>query len=288
MKMLGVIANCQKAHAAEVLLRLAVKARTEGIHLVADEATAALLGNGSTPSLAEHVDKIDALMVLGGDGTLLRAVRELHGRDKLIIGVNLGGLGFLTSVAANDIERAVECFARNTFSFSERSLIEAKVIRKGQVIASTRALNDIVLRSVGARVTALTMSVGNEEVSCFVGDGLIIATPTGSTGHSLSAGGPIVLPQARVLLISLICPHTLSTRPLVIPDDAGITITVAKSIEDIVVAIDGYVLATIHPDDVVEIQRSSSGVRLIHLPGYSYFSVLRHKLHWRGSSIDVP
>jgi NAD+ kinase len=129
------------------------------------------------------------------------------------------------------------------------------------------------------------LQVDGEEVSAYVADGLIVSTPTGSTGHSLSAGGPILLPESRALVVNFICPHTLSTRPLVIPDGKRIAVIVAKNADDVLLAVDGQVSEPLRTGDRVEVWRSPRQARLIHLPDFSYFSVLRHKLHWRGSSL---
>ncbi|MDO9541158.1 MAG: NAD(+)/NADH kinase, partial [Kiritimatiellia bacterium] len=157
--------------------------------------------------------------------------------------------------------------------------------RSAREICRHRALNDIAIdRGASLRVVTLNMAIENDEVSSFVCDGLIVSTPTGSTGHSLSAGGPILHPESTVFVITPICPHTLSTRPLVIPDNKLITVEVAGNAGDLMLSIDGQISEPLKTADRIEIRRSAAWVNFARLPDYSYFSVLRHKLHWRGST----
>ena len=284
MKTLGVIANPVKEQAGRVLARLAARAATAGITLVPDTATAALMGRMPDPAGAA-MDRVDAIMVLGGDGTLLRAVQSLHGRDVPVIGVNLGGLGFMTSVAESELERAVDCLARDEFGVSRRAMLECCVASDEVGAGPFRALNDVVMTSMQSRVATLRMQVDGQPVGDFVCDGLVLSTPTGSTGHSLSAGGPLLMPEARALVVSLICPHTLSTRPLVLPDDVTIEVSVAATAGGIFLTADGQVGQSLAAGDRVVVRRDPRDVRFIHLPGYSYFGVLRQKLHWRGSNV---
>jgi len=285
MKTLGVVANCEKPRAAEVLKRLQEAARRGGLELLPEEATCKLMGVPSPGHWNGLLSRVEALLVLGGDGTMLRAVRELEGREMPLMGVNLGSLGFLTSVTEDRLERAVDCLASGDYCTSERTLIECRTVRQGQIVEHHKVLNDIVITAIRPRVATLRMAVNGEEVGDFVCDGLIVSTPTGSTGHSLSAGGPVLLPKARVFVVSLICPHTLSTRPLVVPDDARIEIWMAGRSSGATLAADGQVTHPLAPGETVEIEKSPRAVKLIHLPGYSHFAVLRQKLHWRGSNV---
>jgi NAD+ kinase len=215
---------------------------------------------------------------------MLRAVRELAGRDVPVIGVNLGALGFMTSVTEDNLERALDCLVSGDYTTSLRVMLDVEVWRGGRTPAGYRALNEVVLTS-GARVATLRMTVDGQEVGDFVCDGLIVSTPTGSTGHSLSAGGPVILPGARALVVSLICPHTLSTRPLVLPDEAAVEVCVVERAVGAHLSVDGQVGQPLEMGDCVKVRRSAQGVRFIHLPGYNYFAVLRQKLHWRGSNV---
>ncbi|MEI6564155.1 MAG: NAD(+)/NADH kinase [bacterium] len=284
MKYLGVIANCAKEQAPAVLARLCLKASALGLCLRPDAATAKLMGVVSSATLRDVVQQADTVMVLGGDGSMLRAVRELEGRDVPVIGVNLGALGFMTSVTEDHLERALECLVRNQYTTSLRMMLDGVLWRAGVQIGAYRALNDVLV-TCGSRVGTLRMTVDGQEVGDFVCDGMIVSTPTGSTGHSLSAGGPVLLPTAPAVVVSLICPHTLSTRPLVLPNDSLIEIKVVERAVSASLAIDGQVGQPLEIGDVVRISRCPHGVRFIHLPGYDYFAVLRQKLHWRGSNV---
>lgn len=287
MKRIGIFANCDKPSAPDALRRLAARAHAHGDRLVTFDLPAELLPGALQVAAAAFADAIDVLMVLGGDGTLLRAVRQLNGRDVPVLGVNLGSLGFLTSVSQSDAERAYDCLAQDRYTVSRRSLADCVVKRAGAVLGRWQALNDVVLeRAATSRIVTLQVRVDEEEVSLYMADGLIVATPTGSTGHSLSAGGPILHPESRALVLTSICPHTLSSRPLVVPDHRSISVTVIRASGDLLLAVDGQASETLTPDDVVEVHISPACARLVHLPDYSYFSVLRQKLHWRGSTIE--
>lgn len=285
MKTLGVVANVTKDRAKDVLARLETKALAAGLTLLPDADTAALMGRRGPGAGPAFPDQAEAVMVLGGDGTMLRAVRALAGRDLPVIGVNLGALGFMTSVTEGDLERAVDCIARDQVTFSRRVVLQAKVVTAASGEAHYRALNDVVVNTIHSRVVTLRMHVNGQEVGDFVCDGLIISSPTGSTGHSLSAGGPVLMPEASAFVVSLICPHTLSTRPLVLPDDVTIDIVVTRSPGNLFVTADGQQEQLLAQGDRVTVRRDERGVRFMHLPGYSYFGVLRQKLHWRGSNV---
>ena len=170
------------------------------------------------------------LLVLGGDGTILKAIRMLKGREIPLLGINLGRLGFLTSISEEDIERAFKCVADGDFTVSSRAMVDCVIERDGVEKGRYQALNDIVItRGASTRIITLDILINDIEVMSCRTDGIIISTPTGSTGHSLSAGGPILHPDSRVFVISLICPHTLSARPLVIPDDQHVTAIAKES-----------------------------------------------------------
>ena len=286
MKTIGVIANCGKARASNVLALLDKKAAAFQLELLADEATAKLLPSGEATSLGEMFDRVDAVMALGGDGTMLRVVRELDGLDKPVVGVNIGGLGFLTSVAEEQLDLLLECLATDNFVTSSRTVAESVVIRNGKEVSRYHGLNEVLVSSgPSSRAVTLGVSIDGDHVTSYVCDGLIVSTPTGSTGHSLSAGGPILRPETKAFVLSLICPHALSSRPLVVPDSSEIAIVTTGSEGELFLTIDGQVGDPLEPGDCVNVKRSDRVVRVIHLPDYDYFAVLRNKLHWSGSSL---
>jgi NAD+ kinase len=287
MKTVGVLANCLKPHAPEVLRRVARKAAALKMALVAYGDTADHLPEATRLTLEEFAPRIDVLMALGGDGTMLKAVRTLDKNDVPLIGVNLGSLGFMTSVAEEHLEIAMESLAEGNYQVSARTLAECEVRRAGRTRMKTRALNDVVIGwGASARVVVLELSINEEEVTSYMCDGLIISTPTGSTGHSLSAMGPILHPETGAFLVNVICPHALSARTLVIPDDRVIKVTVLSmpDAKNLLLSVDGQSEETFDARDELIVGKSPVPARFIHLPGYSYFNLLRQKLHWRGSS----
>ncbi len=285
MKTLGVIANCGKSRAAAVLARLSAEAADLGLELRASGDTAALLLCTSPEPLADVFAAADAVVVLGGDGTMLMAVRELHGLNKPLIGVNIGSLGFMTSVAEDDLSAALACLRDETFVVSERTVAECVVTHSGGTDQYC-ALNDVVITSgPSSRIATLDVAVGGNSLTSYVCDGLIVSTPTGSTGHSLSAGGPILTPEARAFVISPICPHTLSSRPLVVPDASEISIGLGDQSGQARLSVDGQVGFMLSVRDRVIVRRCEQTVRFLHLPDYDYFEVLRQKLRWRGSNV---
>ncbi|MDD5678517.1 MAG: NAD(+)/NADH kinase [Kiritimatiellae bacterium] len=286
MKPIGIFANGSKPSAADVLCRFAETAKRLGLRLAAEPEAARFLPGVPRLTPGKLIRAISLLMVFGGDGTMLRAVRLLSGKSIPVLGVNLGSLGFLTSVAQQDAGRALECVAARRYTVEGRALVECAVIRAGRIISRYRALNDVVIdRGACYRIVTLDMRIDGEAVSSFMCDGLIVSTPTGSTGHSLAAGGPIMHPGAAAFVVSLICPHTLSSRPLVIPDEKRIIIRVAKSVGDLLLSVDGQIGEKLKPGDEVAIRRSKQKAHFVHLPDYSYFTVLRQKLYWRGSTL---
>ncbi len=286
MKKLGVWANCRKPEAGRVLKRLTEKAAALGMELITCGETAALLPGARLVSTASLAAEIDVLLTLGGDGTVLRAVRVLDGSDKPVLGVNLGSLGFLTSVPLEELESALDALHEENFTMSIRSMVECSAHRRDKRLGIYHALNDVVLGwGDSPRISTLELSVDGEMLSSYACDGLIVSTPTGSTGHSLAAGGPILHPGSPCFVISAICPHTLSNRPLVISDQSTISISVIRTHKKMLLSVDGQEELEIEMGDRLELRRSAQGVRFIHLPGYSYYSVLSQKLNWRGSNV---
>lgn len=229
---------------------------------------------------------VDLLLTLGGDGTLLRGARHVAPYRTPVLGVNLGYLGFLTSVAPAELRLALERVLAGDYWLDRRFTLDARVLHDGQAVGPAyTALNDAVLHKGGfARVVRLAVYVGGEHemVGSYSADGIIVSTPTGSTAYSLSAGGPIVVPTVDCILATPICPHTLAVRPLVVPAAAEIAVEVLTPSEEIILTIDGQEGATLQPGDRVVVRRGDAEVPLVRLPGQSFFSTLRRKLHWGG------
>lgn len=284
MKRIGVIANCGKPDAGAVLRRLEAKSRELGMRLVTCDATAGLLETSEPVAPDRFEASIDVLVALGGDGTVLAAVRQLREAAVPVLGVNLGSLGFLTSVPEDQVEDALTALGRGTCISSQRTMAVCEVSRNGGSLLQTRCLNDIVVGwGESSRVVALSVLINDAKVTTYECDGLIVSTPTGSTGHQLSAGGPIVHPETPAFAINVICPHTLGARPLVVPDDRRIAVEVEYCAKRLILSIDGQEIEHVQQGDRITVVRHPARVRFLHLPGYDYFSVLRHKLGWRGS-----
>lgn len=287
---IGIYVNRNKPAAADTLAALAAQASDLGITLVASDApTARLLPGARRVSPARFGRAVDLLLSLGGDGTVLQAVRLLDGAQAPILGINLGNLGFLTSVPETHAADALHALAKGQYAVSEYPLLEARLFRgKGRnPIARARALNDIVLGwGNSPRATMIEVDVDRQQIASFVCDGLIVATPIGSTGHALSAGGPILHRETPALVIEPICPHTLSNRPLVLPNNRRITLRAAGRSKKLLLSVDGRDNGWIQSGDRLEIAAARQAARFVQLPNYSWFKLVSQKLHWRGSSAD--
>jgi len=227
--------------------------------------------------------EIDLLITFGGDGTLLRGARLVAPRHIPVLGVNLGYLGFLTSVTPSDLQTALDRIFAGEFWLDRRWTLETRVVRQGVAGPAYTALNDAVLHKGGfARVVRLALYMGEhqEEVGTYSADGIILATPTGSTAYSLSAAGPIVVPSVDCILATPICPHTLVVRPLVVPASTVITVEVLSPGEEMILTVDGQDGAALRAGDRLVVRRGEPTVPLVRLPGQSFFSTLRRKLHW--------
>jgi NAD+ kinase len=242
--------------------------------------------------LAEHApgctvyrpDEIDLLVTLGGDGTLLRGARTLRDSTTPLLGINLGRLGFLTSVSCADLEPALQALFDGDYWLDRRSTLDVTVTgAAGTADGTFTALNDVVLHKGGfARVIRLTVHVGPEqhEVGTYTADGIILATPTGSTAYSLSAGGPIVVPTMECIIATPICPHTLVVRPLVLPTETEITVKPLSGVDEVILTVDGQDGAELRPGDQMVVRRGDRSVPIIRFAGQNFFATLRHKLHW--------
>jgi len=286
MKKIGVIANSRRPHAADIFDRLVRKAAELDWELFADEASAENLPGAVIVDFDRFANTVDVLLSLGGDGTVLFCAKLLDGADVPILGINLGSLGFLTSVSEDNLEEALDALHDGLCCAEPRLAADCAIVRNGKPGASRRVLNDAVIGFGGSsHMVTLDLKVNGEEISSFACDGLIVSTPIGSTGHALSTGGPILQPGTDVFEINLICPHTLSNRPLVIPASSVIEISVQASHKALILSADGQDVEELSTGDTVRITRSRQPVSFLYPPGYSYFSVLRQKLHWRGSNL---
>lgn len=239
--------------------------------------------NADAPAVSreELGEKIDLLIVLGGDGTLLSGARAVGHRKVPILAVNLGGLGFLSSVTLDELYPVLETVLSGGHKTSERIMLEANILRGGKSVERQNALNDAVItKKTLARMLEFDVFIDGAPVTRYRADGLIVATPTGSTAYSLAAGGPIVDPHVEALLVTPICPHMLTNRPLVIPDKARVEIDVAATEEPVYLTLDGQVGFQLESRDRVAVTQSANRVLLVQPPRKTYFDVLRSKLRW--------
>lgn len=281
MKKIGIIAKDIPA-AQKATKKLASWLEARGKKVFIDRETAASIKmRGYEPD--EIPALVEMIIVLGGDGTLLSAARlvaEAHA-DVPIFGVNLGSLGFMAEVSIDELYGNLEKAIAGKLVTEERIMLTASVLRQEKRIAQYRVLNDAVInKGALARMMELRVSVNDGHLTTLRADGLIVATPTGSTAYSLSAGGPIVHPTIHCFVLTPICPHTLSNRPIALPDSVVVTICLTSLSEDVSLTLDGQIGFPLEPNDVVAIKKSQFRMKLIKHPTKSYFEILRTKLKW--------
>jgi NAD+ kinase len=282
VKRIGVVAKPDAGAANEVVRRLVRWLGAQGIVPVLDKETAALVADlGLAQARRSDVPgQVDAIVVLGGDGTLLSVARAVGELGVPILGVNLGGLGFLTATTLDEMLPALEAFIGGRLIAEERMLLAACVRRGDERVAECLALNDVVImKAAMSRIIELSVTVDGQAATAYRADGLIIATPTGSTAYSLSAGGPILFPTMDAVVLTPICSHTLTNRPVVLPGASRIDVMLQSS-QEAMCTVDGQVGFALRDQDVVEVQRASSRIRLARIPQKHFFSVLRTKLKW--------
>jgi NAD+ kinase len=283
----GLIANSDKPASRAAMQRAVSIITKAGHHAVTDEASAsfAKVKCETRPDLTALAKAVDVLLVFGGDGTILRVVAEIDGSQTPILGINVGRLGFLTAVPTHHLASALKKIWERDFVVERRSLIEAAADCSTKPVTMS-ALNDIVIsHGAASRVIDVDVSVDGEPLTRYRGDGLIVSSPTGSTAYSLSAGGPIIKPDANVFAITPICAHALSNRSLVVSLDSTIKVKLITENVETIVAADGHLETSMAGGDVVTIRRSARVVNLLHPGGSSFFETIRRKLHWSGSAV---
>ena len=280
IRTVGLVVKRDRLRAARLARRMIAWLRRRGLRVLLD--VEAGLGGAPTRSKDELARECDLVVVLGGDGTLLAIARRAGSRVP-ILGVHLGELGFLTEVVEREAMPMLGRVIAGHYELDRRMTIAARLERDGRVVQRFRALNDAVITNgARARIVQFSVSVDGLPLTTYRADGIIVATPTGSTGYSLSAGGPIVEPTAEVLLLSPISPHTLTNRPVVLSPRALVTITIARREHDAMLTIDGQEARRLAGGDVVTVRRGRSPVSLVRSPDRTYYDVLRSKLGWGG------
>ena len=289
MKRIGIITKQNKPETVGLTRSLIEWFGPKKIEVFIEEELGNLLG---FPRLASYLncverhripDCAEMIIVLGGDGTLLSVARLIKNQGVPILGVNLGGLGFLTEIRLDEVYQALEKVIQGDFKTDKRVMLRAGVIRKGERLAEFHVLNDAVIdKGALARIIDLETTIDGEYLTTFKSDGLIISTPTGSTAYNLSAGGPIVYPSLHTVIITPICPHTLTNRPIMVPDEVEIRVVLKAKNQEVALTLDGQQGFSLEYEDVVEIKKRETDILLIKSPFRTYFEVLREKLKWGG------
>ena len=282
IKRVGIVSKPKKTEVREIVPALLEWLRERSIEAFIDKETGAIMEmRERCLTRNEMPSNVDLLIVLGGDGTLLAMARALNRKVVPILAVNLGGLGFLTEITREELIPTLETVVAGTHLTDRRVQIEGELIRADEILTPFLALNDVVLnKGAIARILDFEVRVNGEKVSTYKSDGLIVSTPTGSTAYSLAAGGPIVTPSVEAFLITPICAHTLTHRPLVLPNTVKIEVTVKSLREAAYLTVDGQVGIAANSEDVVRMRKADSYVELVRPPSTPYFQILQKKLKW--------
>lgn len=279
VKTVALVAKKGKPEAAALAREL--RERYPQLEIVAERHLSHALGWQPPESDTAMVERAELVVVLGGDGTLIHAARLVRGREVPILGVNLGSLGFMTEVPVQDFYPTFEQVLAGDFRTEPRMKLTCKLWRQGAVLHEDEVLNDVVIsKGALARIADHEVHIDGRHVTIYKSDGVIVATPTGSTAYALSAGGPIVHPLVEALIVAPICSHALTQRPLVVPSTQVIHIALRHEVADIYLTLDGQSGLTLQTGDRIEVTRSKNQVQLIRNPVMDYFAILRQKLHW--------
>jgi NAD+ kinase len=285
-KTIGLIAHTGKPGVGELIKSLTAEFTRFSMSVLLEKETAAVSGQRSDTTIAELGGKADLLVVVGGDGTILNVTGELGEASPPIFGINVGSLGFLTCASSSTFREAVECIAKGQMTFSNRALLEVVLRDSKEKHDPMIALNDAVFSGGElSRLIRLRTRVNGEALTEFNADGLIIATPTGSTAYSLSAGGPILEPESGVFVITPICPHVLTNRSIIVSEKSVIEVEASEPDYPVYLTVDGREPLRIAKDATVQIRKAKKTLQLAAMPDMSFFSVVRQKLKWSGSNV---
>lgn len=281
---IGLIGNAAKPDLPPAVAATLAVCRDRGLEVLAAAELAAVVPAGVRVLEPEALLRaVDVIVAFGGDGTMLRAARMLDGTDVPLLGVNLGSLGYLTDIPLIELERAFTQLAAGDFHLDDRPQVACRVLRDGAEVRRLNALNDLVI-NMGPMPRAIDMELrlDGDSLGHFLGDGVVVSTPTGSTAYNLSAGGPICQTEVRCLLIAPICPHALGMRPLVVPEHTRIEIVLMRTGEGAVLTADGQETCVVADGDHLVFGQADTRVRLVKFPQSSFYRVMRHKLNWGG------
>src|SRR6266404_9354656 len=285
-KTIGLIAHTEKARVAKLARDVIREFKERSLKVIVESETAKIAKQKASGSIARIAQRSDLIVVLGGDGTILNVVAIVSKNLKPIFGINVGSLGFLTCVNSSAYREAVDAIASGRISYSKRSLLSVELRTNKRALSSVHALNDAVIsRGDLPRLIRLNAKVNGEALTEFNADGLIIATPTGSTAYSLSAGGPILSPESGVFVITPICPHVLTNRSIIISETSLIEIEVSDPEYPVFLTLDGRPPIRVKRGSTITIRRAKKTLPLAALPDVSFFNVVRQKLKWSGSNV---
>ncbi|NOQ51154.1 MAG: NAD(+) kinase [Desulfuromonadaceae bacterium] len=281
MKKIGVYAKKNHPEAEQIALNIRDRFKRDNIEVLLEDSLAEQIGQINGYSAEEIPELVDLIIVLGGDGTLISVARQVGHHKVPILGINLGRLGFLTEVTQAELPEMLDRLITGDYEITNRMMLDAAIRRNGKVIGEYTVLNDVVInKGALARIIDMETYVDGRHLSTYKADGLIVATPTGSTGYNLAAGGPIIYPEINSLVIAPICPHMLTNRPIVVWSKSFIEIKIKFEDDVVFFTADGQVGRKLLPGDVVEVRRSAARTRLITSPSKDYFEILRTKLSW--------
>jgi NAD+ kinase len=281
IKCVGIVVKPNHEEAWATACRLPAWFKERGINVVGKPRQEAEVCDFETVDVEKFKKDVDLIVVLGGDGTMISTARLTGEREVLVLGVNYGSLGYLTEFRIEEMYPALEAILEGNYEIDRRVMLDVEHWRGDKNLASGRVLNDVVInKAVLARIIEVEVNLNNLFVNSFRADGLIIATPTGSTAYNLSAGGPIIYPSMNAVVLTPICPFTLTNRPIVMPDTAEISLRLINKSDGVVLTLDGQVGYQMQTHDCVKIRKSKTNFNLIQPPNRNYFDVLRNKLKW--------
>ena len=284
-KCVGLVPNSTKPRAVELVPAVIDALDRYGIKSIVDSDIRGRIpeSHGDSPVVFAPIERIpdvaDLIIVLGGDGTYLNTARSTAGRGIPMMGINLGRLGFLTEIEIHELDWAIDKLAAGDYLIEERIMVQVKVYRGGTMLHSAIGLNDVTITNAGLpRMVELELSLDGEFVNSYPADGLIVATPTGSTAYSLSAGGPIVNPFSRALIITPICPHTLYSRSIVLAEDEVARVIIKSDYRTCALTVDGQHSWSLEQDDEVILEKAPVTVKSVRMPGHTFYKILRDRM----------
>ena len=283
IKKIGIVANIAKEKSSAYVIRLRDWLLHQGLQVFLDDAVAIRIGESTGLERSNLAAAVDLIVVFGGDGTMLRVARAVCGYNIPILGINIGGLGYLTEVNLNEMINAMGMIIKSNFKTEKRMMLDVVVDHDGETVGEGTVLNEVVInRDNLSRIVELETAINDRHLATFKADGLIIATPTGSTAYSLSAGGPIIFPEQNAMILNPICAHTLTNRPVILPEDVRVKVILWTKEQGATLTLDGQVSFTLKSGDTIRVQKSRYVTTLVASPHRDYLEILRTKLGWGG------